>query len=88
MAGGRHRHEGLNANAFFNNQTGLPVPRYRYNIAGFSIGGPVYVPRLFNTNKTKTFFFALTGIHPAIGQRCKPIPDHAHGVGTRRRFLA
>ena len=53
-----HRHEGFNANSFFNNQTGLPVPRYRYNIAGWSLGGPVFIPRLFNTKKTKIFFFA------------------------------
>src|SRR5216684_386801 len=53
-----HRHEGFNANSFFNNQTGLPVSRYRYNIAGWSLGGPVYIPRFFNTDKTKVFFFA------------------------------
>ncbi|MEO8592796.1 MAG: carboxypeptidase-like regulatory domain-containing protein [Candidatus Solibacter sp.] len=53
-----HRHEGLNSNAFFNNQTGLPVSRYRYNIAGFSVGGPVFIPKLFNQDKTKVFFFA------------------------------
>ncbi|MCU1328495.1 MAG: TonB-dependent receptor [Bryobacterales bacterium] len=52
-----HRHEGFNANQFFNNQTGVPVPRYRFNIAGFSLGGPVYVPKYFNKNKTKLFFF-------------------------------
>jgi hypothetical protein len=52
-----HRHEGFNANSFFNNQTGLPRTRYRYNIAGFSLGGPVYIPKLFNTSKTKFFFF-------------------------------
>ncbi len=53
-----HRHEGFNANQFFNNQTGLPVPRYRYNIAGWSLGGPIYIPKLFNTQKTKVFGFA------------------------------
>src|SRR5262249_5519350 len=47
-----------NANQFFNNQTGLAIPRYRYNIAGFSVGGPAYIPRFFNRNKTKLFFFA------------------------------
>jgi hypothetical protein len=52
-----HRHEEFNANSFFNNQTGVQRPRYRYNIAGFSLGGPVYIPKLFNTNKTKLFFF-------------------------------
>lgn len=53
-----HRHEGFNANDFFNNQNGLPVPRYRFNIQGWSLGGPAYIPKLFNTNKTKLFFFA------------------------------
>ena len=40
-----HRHEQFNANKFFSNQTGLPVSRYRYNIEGFSIGGPVFIPK-------------------------------------------
>lgn len=53
-----HRHEQFNSNSFFNNQTGVQRPRYRYNIAGFSIGGPVYIPKLWNTDKTKLFFFA------------------------------
>jgi hypothetical protein len=53
-----HRHEDLNANDFFNNVTGLPRSRYRFNIAGWSFGGPVYIPKHFNTSKTKLFFFA------------------------------
>jgi hypothetical protein len=53
-----HRHEQFNANNFFNNRTGLPNPPYRYNIAGFSIGGPVYIPKKFNADKSKIFFFA------------------------------
>ena len=53
-----HRHEDLNANQFFNNQTGQLIPRYRYNIAGWSLGGPIYIPKHFNTAKTKFFFFA------------------------------
>ncbi len=52
-----HRHEEFNANNFFNNRTGLPNPPYRFNIAGFSIGGPAYIPKKFNTSKTKVFFF-------------------------------
>ena len=43
-----HRHEDLNANDFFNNLTGLPRSRYRFNIAGWSLGGPVYIPKHFN----------------------------------------
>ena len=53
-----HRNEDLNANDFFNNITGLPRSRYRFNIAGWSLGGPVYIPKHFNINKTKVFFFA------------------------------
>lgn len=53
-----HRHEQFNANDFFRNRTGLAKPPYRYNIAGFSIGGPVYVPGKFNADKSKLFFFA------------------------------
>jgi hypothetical protein len=52
-----HRHEEFNANAFFNNQTGVARPRYRYNIPGWSFGGPVYIPHHFNANKTKIFAF-------------------------------
>jgi len=52
-----HRNEELNANLFFNNQTGVPRPRYRYNIQGWSFGGPVYIPKHFNTSKTKIFVF-------------------------------
>lgn len=53
-----HRHEQFTANSFFNNQTGLPRARYRYNVAGFSAGGPVMIPRLFNTQRQRLFFFA------------------------------
>ncbi len=52
-----YRHESLNANNFFNNRTGTPKSPYRYRISGFSIGGPVYIPRKFNTDRDKLFFF-------------------------------
>jgi len=52
-----HRHEEFNANNFFNNRSGLPRTPYRYNIAGFSAGGPVYVPHKFNIDRNKLFFF-------------------------------
>jgi hypothetical protein len=51
------RNEDLNANNFFNNRQGIPVPRYRYITAGGNIGGPVYIPGKFNRDKNKLFFF-------------------------------
>jgi hypothetical protein len=53
-----HRHEEFNANSFFNNLAGVQRPKYRFNISGWSLGGPVYIPGKFNKDKTKLFFFA------------------------------
>ena len=47
----------FNANSFFNNQQGLPRAIERYNNYGFTIGGPLYIPKVYNTAKNKTFFF-------------------------------
>ncbi len=55
-AGWYHRHENFNANDFFNNKQGLPLARYRYNIVGYNIGGPILLPK-FNKNRDKLFFF-------------------------------
>jgi hypothetical protein len=52
-----HRHEGMNANGYFRNSASQARSIYRYHMYGFSVGGPVYIPRVFNTDKTKFFFF-------------------------------
>jgi hypothetical protein len=52
-----YRNEGLNANNFFNNRSNTPKSIYRYRITGYSIGGPVYIPKHFNRNREKLFFF-------------------------------
>lgn len=51
------RHEMLNANNFFNNLNNLPKPIYRYNTFTGTLGGPVVIPKLFNKNRDKLFFF-------------------------------
>jgi hypothetical protein len=67
------RHEQFNANNFFNNRnrvnvdpaTGKAVaPRYRYNTWGWNVGGPIYIPGKFNTNKDKLFFFLSQELLP------------------------
>src|SRR5262249_45918129 len=50
-------HEGWNANSFTNNRTGTPLQIYRFMTAGFNLGGPVYIPDKFNSDKSKLFFF-------------------------------
>src|SRR5713226_4879529 len=46
----------LNANSWFNNLNGAPKPRDHQNDFGGSLGGPVWIPKLYN-GRDKTFFF-------------------------------
>src|SRR5579872_4266509 len=50
-----HRHDDLNANTWYNNARGLPRALYRYNDPGYTVGGPVLIPKLIK--KDKLFFF-------------------------------
>ena len=52
-----HRHDDLNANTFINNVRGLPRNLFRFNDPGYTIGGPVYIPKLLHATKDKLFFF-------------------------------
>jgi outer membrane receptor protein involved in Fe transport len=51
------RNEDFNANNFFNNLNGQPRARYRYNTIGGNIGGPIFWPGRFNTQRNKLFAF-------------------------------
>lgn len=48
------RNDAFNANLFFNNNK--RTPEYHQNLFGGTIGGPVYIPHLYN-GKDRTFFF-------------------------------
>lgn len=52
------RNDDLNANSFFNNATTPVTPRsrLRYNDFGGTLGGPVWIPRIYK-QRNKTFFF-------------------------------
>jgi Carboxypeptidase regulatory-like domain len=52
------RNDALNANYYFNNTNGVakPVPEYRQNLFGGTVGGPVLIPHLYD-GRNKTFFF-------------------------------
>ena len=61
-----HRHEEFNANTWADGHTiknidgqnvATPKPDYRYNIETYSIGGPLYIPKVFNKDKKRLFFF-------------------------------
>lgn len=52
------RNEDLNANDYFNNLTGQPRSRYRYNTITGTLGGPVFIPRVIPRQNKLFFFFS------------------------------
>src|SRR5262245_25041424 len=59
---GLRRHDGLAANTWINNRDSTSTnrinkPRMDQRYTGYNIGGPVYIPGLFNKEKEKFFFF-------------------------------
>ena len=62
------RHEMFNAQNFFNNAA-IPTiakSRYRYITEGVTFGGPVTIPKLFNTSRQKLFFFLSLERNPSL----------------------
>ncbi|MGA8596901.1 MAG: carboxypeptidase regulatory-like domain-containing protein [Bryobacteraceae bacterium] len=51
------RNDAMDANNFFANLAGAPAPELRYNIYGWNLGGPVFIPKVYNRDRKKTFFF-------------------------------
>ncbi len=47
------RNQDFNARNYFQST----VPQYNKNDYGYTIGGPIFIPNHYNTNKQKTFFF-------------------------------
>jgi hypothetical protein len=52
-----HRETSFNANYWFNNRNGLQRDPIHLNQYGGRIGGPVFIPGVFNTKRDKLFFF-------------------------------
>jgi hypothetical protein len=80
-----YRHEDLNANDYFNNLAGRNRTPYRYNITGYTIGGPVPLPRFKGDRGKLFFFFSQEFQHQRVAYGTKvTVP----GGGTGGRFLA
>jgi hypothetical protein len=87
-----HRHEGFNANLWQNNRNGRksdgspvsPISPYRFNVETYSIGGPVYIPGVFNRDRHKLFFFwsqEYTGQFVSGGVQNKYTPTDLERTG-------
>jgi hypothetical protein len=55
------RNDALNANDFFSNEIGAPRNILKRNQFGGTIGGPVYLPKIFDGRNKLFFFFSYQG---------------------------
>lgn len=49
--------DSLNANTWTNNRAGIEKSPSNFNQYGFTVGGPIYLPGMFNSDRSKLFFF-------------------------------
>ncbi|HVJ08921.1 MAG TPA: TonB-dependent receptor [Acidisarcina sp.] len=85
------RNDYLDANGYYNNFKHIPITKYRYNDFGFSFGGPVYLPKIYN-GKDKTFFFIseewLRDITYSTGTAIVPTADERNGDFSNSGYLS
>jgi TonB-dependent Receptor Plug Domain. len=81
------RHESMNANSWTNNITGNQRGRDRMNQGGLTLGGPLFIPKLFNTKKEKLFFFVSSelwkNLTPSLTTRTVPTQAERNGDFTQ-----
>jgi len=56
------RNDALQANDYFSNQNGRPIAEYRQNQFGGTVGGPVFIPKIYDGRNRTFFFFAYQGL--------------------------
>src|ERR1017187_10530385 len=69
------RNDDLNAKNYFTSTPPL-IPPYKQNIFGFNVGGPIFIPKVYNTDRKKTFFFwdeSYVDVH-VPGQNLSQLP--------------
>src|SRR5258708_4138578 len=79
------RNDVLTANNFFTNRAGLKRPPLRYNNFGWTLGGPVTIPHVYNDSRQKTFFFFSEEFRRTItynGTASAQVPTAAQRAGT------
>ena len=47
----------MDAQNYFTNLNGQPKPPLKFNVFGWNLGGPVFIPKLYPHSKSRTFFF-------------------------------
>lgn len=87
-----NRTDALSANNFLNNANRLNLqpdgtaknPPFHYNNFGWTLGGPLFIPKRYNTDKNKTFFFVSEEFRRVItyGTAVGVVPIQAELTGA------
>ncbi|HWD00557.1 MAG TPA: TonB-dependent receptor, partial [Candidatus Sulfopaludibacter sp.] len=56
------RNSDLDANGFFANKNGTPLPNFKRNQFGATLGGPVELPKIYHGRDKTFFFFGYEGL--------------------------
>ncbi len=52
-----NRNDAFDAGNYVNKANSQPTPELRFNTYGFNVGGPVFIPKVYNKKRDRTFFF-------------------------------
>lgn len=61
------RNDALDANNFFANRAGRKKGKFRFNQFGGTIGGPVWIPKIYDGRNKSFFFFSYEGVRRVTG---------------------
>ncbi len=77
------RNDALDAAKFFTNANNQKKAVYKQNDFGLSVGGPIWVPKIYNGKNKSFFFFAFEGFRNRVGAtdiiRSVPTPEMYQG---------
>ncbi|MGH9403282.1 MAG: carboxypeptidase regulatory-like domain-containing protein, partial [Terriglobia bacterium] len=76
------RNKALNANDFFDNQAGIGVGAFTQNQFGANVGGPLYIPGVYDGRNKTFWFFSYEGFRVRQGQSFEDtVPTAAERIG-------
>jgi hypothetical protein len=81
----------LDANLYFNGQSNppKPTPTFHYNQYGMTIGGPIWIPHVFNGKDKLFFFFAYEGLKDSTpASTFTTVPTEAERNGDFSQLLS
>ena len=83
------RNDAFDANEFFNRGAGRDIPAFRMNQFGYSAGGPIVLPKIYNGRNRSFFFTDYQGSRWRRGQIARTtVPTALQGRGDFSRTLA